>query len=329
MFGVLFALSLAQSALAQNTGLLLGIDGENATRTLWITRESDGRVALAGELRRLLVPRSDGFWWVDVDRQCSTHDGDPDDPDNPLFIDKEGFVVRAKVDGEPLNPNLNHNNCDAIGRQILKRDEIPRPHGRPRGSVLHLQHDRADARIRPRHLLPPAFVVDRVLQSREIHVLGALPRRGFRSSRECSLLDALTPAAADVSARDVGAPERRLRAGRFARRQLGDRADQGEWRATFATAGDIARKGQSGGEFTVTVRVPSSIVKQDSFEPWAAELRRRMPGGVIDTVFVSPRRDWLIASSGAATPGVHAVRERARRSSSHPATARVRARRDG
>ncbi len=125
-FGVLLVLSLAQSARAQNTGLLLGIDGENGTRTLWITRDAGGRVVVSGELQRLLVPRSDGFWWVDVERRCDIMERDKDEEDSnphPPFIEKNGWVVHSKVDGddEPLNENPNFRDCDDAEQQILKR----------------------------------------------------------------------------------------------------------------------------------------------------------------------------------------------------------------
>jgi hypothetical protein len=281
MFGVILALSLAQPVLAQNTGLLLGIDGDNGARTLWITRESGGRVAAAGELQRLIVPRADGFWWLDVDRRCSSHDSDADDPDNPLFINKEAFVVLAKVDGEPavtadgepLTENPNYGNCDAIGQQILKREKSRR-HMDDLADLYCIYDTIELTHVSGRYISYRNHLVSTEFCNPAKYTSSTYLRVEDFNQQRIGLLDALTPAERtsllETWERQKGDyPQERSPDESWAIAPI-----EGEWRATFATAGDIAHKGQSGGEFTVTVRVPSSIVRQDSAKPWAAEVAK-------------------------------------------------------
>lgn len=295
---VLLVLSVAQSARAQNTGLLLGIDGESSTHTLWITRDAGGRVAVSGELQRLLVPRSDGFWWVDVERRCGISEPHEDEEEgSPAFIDKTGWVVHSKVDGddEPLDENPNFRDCHDVEQQLLKRaGERREPY------ALYCIYNTSDL----------TYVSGRYISYRQFSQSTEFcnPAKYSASTslhvedfdrQHVKLLPALRPA------------ERRSLIKEW-ERQRGDCALEhapddswaiepahGTWRATFATSGSIACKGNAGGSeegIAVTASVPSSIVKQESLDPWGRELRRRLM--YVDVVYISPKRDWLIASSG-------------------------------
>lgn len=297
-FGVLLVFVLAQSARAQSTGVLLGIDGESGARTLWITRDHAGRVAVSSELPRLLVPRSDGFWWVDVDRRCGIMEpGEGEEENRPAFIEKSGWVVHSKVDGddEPLDENPNFRDCNDVEQQLLKRPGEPRD---PMTlycsySISELTHV-SGRNISYRQLSQSTEFCNPAKYSASV----SLHVQDF-DRQDVKLLSALAPA------------ERTSLVERW-ERQRGDCALEsapddswaiapfdGKWRASFATSGAIACKGDPRGSeegITVTTSVPSSIVKQDSLEPWHGELRRRLKS--IDIVFISPKRDWLIASSG-------------------------------
>jgi hypothetical protein len=96
---------VSASALAQQSGLLLGLSGlecndDSCTpvaRTLWIAPQNDS-VKLLATLKDLVVPRRDGFWRVAVRKYCQQPDWSISSEDHLLMVPVNQPLPRPQGD---------------------------------------------------------------------------------------------------------------------------------------------------------------------------------------------------------------------------------------
>ena len=286
---------------AQSSGLLLGLSGGDRApqvsdtpsvqyRTLWLA-PGQGKLALVAELPTLVVPRSDGFWRLDVETSCGITEatmemGGP-------FVDRYADPVWRKL-GSPRTfvPGDHLLACVEARRKVREiRDTAD----------VELYAEPCNVRDVTVTYVSPGFVSYHTYSAQtEFCSPGRYTSRVHLSvvdtlHKSLSLLESLAPARKVALTRQWDAARTDCTFEESPDENWGIIRGTGEWVTDFSSSGPTVCRGDGMAEFEIRERIPPSIARSESTE-WLLRLREVVPG--LDDFFVSPAGDLVVVRTG-------------------------------
>lgn len=311
---ILLATAGATPALAQQSGLLLGLASDSGYRTLWIA-PVDGKLAIAARHPVLIVPRDDGFHHVGVVHSCSITDYGEVRGSGPFVDDFDALVDRRVGSPRPAVDSGYMPCTDAASIVAVRRDSAARAdsialaNAKTEADSSEATAYQADSDRCGFNTIHLTYVSSRYLSTRiesgtseycnpgrytwseERHTMGG--------DTAVALLPLLTPA----RAKSLTARWEREK-GECAGESSPDESwgvvrGLGGWQLAFSTSGATACRGRSGNEetgFSIREPAPRAIAGRDPVAKWLQAARHVRPQ--LDDIFVSPSSDLVLVRVG-------------------------------
>ena len=292
--GALLACAEHRAPAAADVGLLVGL---SSGRTFWIAARG-GAAQLVARKSHLLVPRTDGFWWVGTVQRCTIEEFDG----GGMNIDVAGaFVSRAAAlfvtrAGEPARVALDGVPCGEAEREVMRRRAARA--ARANDSSANDSSGTVEAAVEATDEL------DCSVSTRQVTFVTATAlsvESRYRTTESCSPAkyytdgaDAVTRFASDerIALRPLLAPAQRDFLARalsdtagcgFDEEMTADNADtawavrraDGAWVADVWVNGPIACRG--GADVGLALALPPSFTGDSPLPVAWAELKRRIP----------------------------------------------------
>ena len=289
-FTLMLLLLLAAPVQAQHSGLLLGTSYQ---RTLWIA-PIDGKLAVVTRLPGVVVPRTDGWWIVDVQTSCGVSDGTME-MTGPFLDTRTDISARPfGTESATPDPDAGHLDCEeararvaSVPRDSLEEhqegtcniDESTITYVSPRVYSYSNYSAQTEA-CSPGRYVASTFLTVAAYDSSFVSLLEHLPapraavlqKLWEEQKGECAFEE--TPDANWGITRGFGA-----------------------WIVQFSSTGSTACRGDGGGAFSIEQVAPAALARREPLEGWLPQLKRALPD--IEDIFISPKADLILARRGA------------------------------